>query len=555
MKKALSIILALSMATMVFTSCSGGGSAASANAGNNTAASASKQIDNLNVCVASEPQTIDPALNDAVDGADYIVTMLEGLVTVDSQGNTVGGIAQNWDISPDGITYTFHLRDANWSDGKPVTAGDFVYAWQRVIDPATASPYENYMEYVKNGADIFNQQNNMQPGDLGVKAADDKTLVVTLEAPCGFFLELCGFPTYMPLRQDIVSAHPDDWTQSADTYLSNGPYMLKQWDHNSQIVMARNHKYWNDGSITGPNTITWKLMDDPNSIFTAYKSGQLQFAEGLPNQEYDGLKASGDLVIYNWLGTYYIDMNNTKPPFDNKLVRQAINLVIDRNYIVSTVTKGGEVAANNFVPPGIKDTSGADFNAKATPAVNIDPAQYDANVKQAQDLMAQAGYPNGQGFPTFDYLTNDSGAHVAIATYLQQLFKDKLGISMNVQKMDWNTFLAARQNGDYVVARDGWIADYADPMTFLAMFRTGDGNNNAKYSNTQYDALIDAANKETDPAKRFDDMYQAQNILMNTDYGVCPVYYYTSPVAQNQNLQGIYITPTGFSYFFWTTTK
>jgi len=549
MKKALSVLLALTTALFVLSSCSSGGSSSNANA----AAAGSKALSSLTACVASEPQTIDPALNDAVDGADYIVQMLEGLTTVDSQGNRVGGIATNWDISSDGLTYTFHLRDANWSDGVPVKAGDFVYAWQRVIDPATASPYENYMEYVKNGAAIFND--GMSPSELGVKALDDKTLQVTLEAPCGFFLELCGFPTYLPERQDIVSAHPDDWTQNAGTYVSDGPYMLKSWDHNSQIVMVRNHKYWNDAKITGPETLTWKLMNDANAIFTAYKTNQLQFAEGLPSQEYDGLKASGDLVIYNWLGTYYIDMNNTKAPFDNPLVRQAINLVIDRNYIVNNITKGGEIPADNFVPRGVNDPTGADFNSKATPAFSIDSNQYDANVTQAQQLMSQAGYANGQGFPQFDYLTNDSGSHVAIATYLQQVLKEKLGITMNIQKMDWNTFLAARQNGDYVVARDGWIADYADPMTFLGMFKTGDGNNNAKYSNPQYDALIDAANKETDPAKRFDDMQQAQSIFMNKDYGVAPVYYYTQPAAVNPNLQGIYATSTGFVYFFWTTGK
>jgi oligopeptide transport system substrate-binding protein len=393
-----------------------------------------------------------------------------------------------------------------------------------------------------------------------VKATDDKTLVVTLEAPCSFFIDLCGFPTFLPVRQDIIEKHPTNWTQSASTYLSDGPYKLQSWTHNSQIVMAKNADYWNAKSITGPNTITWKLMSDPNAIFTAYKTGQLQYAEGVPSQEYDSLKASGDLQIYNWLGTYYIDMNNTKAPFNDPKVREAINLVIDRNYIVNSITKGGEVPADNFVPPGIKDPDGTDFHSQAKSAYSVAAADYDANVTQAQQLLSQAGYKvpgntTGKDFPTFDYLTNDAGAHVAIATYLQQTLKDKLGITMNVQKMDWNTFLAARQQGNYVVARDGWIADYADPMTFLSMFKTGDGNNNAKYSNPQFDALIDAANKETDATKRFADMQQAQQILMNTDYGIAPIYYYTQPAAVSPKLQGIYNTPTGFTYFFWTTSK
>lgn len=545
---------------------------------------------NLNVNVASEPQTIDPALNSAVDGAIMTGHMFEGLYRWADSGELVDGVedcdlaelvpgqAESYEkvVNDDGtVTYTFKLRDGiKWSDGKPVTAGDFVYSWKRLATPATAADYCYMIDMVKGYAEINggipekDAQGNVvlgedgqpvikeyaDPDTLAVEAPDDKTFVATLTYDCPYFLEICAFPAAFPVREDVVSADPDGWTHNVSTYISNGAYTLTQWEHNSQIVMAKNENYY-DYDKLGPDTITFKLMDDNNAMLTGFNSGELDFIEDMPVDEIPSLLNSGDLRIVPYIGTYYVCYNVEKAPFDNPKVRQAFTLAIDAQYIVENVTQTGQVPASGFVPSGVAGV-GPDFRAEGgdywTPAT--DDAQYEKNCEQARQLLAEAGYPNGEGFPTVTYLYNTSDNHKKIGEALQQQWQTALGVEVKLENQEWAAFLETRKEGNYQIARNGWIADYNDPISFLDMWLTGGGNNDAQYSNPDYDAAINEAKSTADPEARMAAMHRAEDIIMGQDWALGPIYFYTQKYMLNSDVKGMYYTPLGY-FFFDRCTK
>ncbi|MCI8475199.1 MAG: peptide ABC transporter substrate-binding protein [Oscillospiraceae bacterium] len=545
---------------------------------------------NLNINIASEPQTIDPALNSAVDGAIMIGHMFEGLYRWADSGEMVDGVqdcnlaelvpgqAESYEkvVNDDGtVTYTFKLRDGiKWSDGKPVTAGDFVYSWQRLATPATAADYCYMIDMVKGYAEInggipetdadgkvvLDEEGNpvikeyADPTTLGVEAPDDSTFVVTLTYDCPYFLEICAFPAAFPVREDVVSADPEGWTHNVETYISNGAYTLTQWDHNSQIIMAKNENYY-DFDKLGPDTLTFKLMDDNNAMLTGFNSGELDFIEDMPVDEIPSLLSSGDLRIVPYIGTYYVCYNVEKAPFDNPKVRQAFTLAIDAQYIVENVTQTGQVPASGFVPSGVAGKDG-DFRAEGgdywTPAT--DEEQYEKNCEQARQLLAEAGYPNGEGFPTVTYLYNTSDNHKKIGEALQQQWQSALGVEVKLENQEWAAFLETRKQGGYQIARNGWLADYSDPISFLDMWLTGGGNNDAQYSNKDYDAAINEAKSTADPYARMAAMHRAEDIIMGQDWALGPIYFYTQKYMLADGVKGMYYTPLGY-FFFDRCTK
>ena len=520
------------------------------------------------VCIASEPQTIDPALNSAVDGAIMTQHMFEGLMKWSDSGHPVNekgnmnyaalaaGQAESYEKTDNGdgtVTYTFKIRsDAKWSDGQPVTANDFVYSWQRLANPLTAADYCYMIDMVQGYAAV--NAGEADPTTLGVSAPDESTFVVNLTYDCPYFLEICAFPAAFPVREDVVSADPDGWTHNVDTYLSNGAYTLTQWDHNSQIIMAKNENYY-DYDKLGPDTITFKLMDDNNAMLTGFNSGELDFIEDMPVDEIPSLLNSGDLRIVPYIGTYYVCYNVEKAPFDDPKVRQAFTLAIDAQYIVENVTQTGQVPASGFVPSGVAGV-GPDFRAEGgdywTPATTEE--QYAENVKKAQELLAEAGYPNGEGFPTVTYLYNTSDNHKKIGEALQQQWQTALGVEVKLENQEWAAFLETRKNGEYQIARNGWIADYNDPISFLDMWLTGGGNNDAQYSNPDYDAAINEAKSTADPEARMAAMHRAEDIIMGQDWALGPIYFYTQKYMLNTDVKGMYYTPLGY-FFFDRCTK
>ena len=524
------------------------------------------------VCIASEPQTIDPALNSAVDGAIMTQHMFEGLMKWSDSGNPVNekgnmnyaalaaGQAESYEKTDNGdgtVTYTFKIRsDAKWSDGQPVTANDFVYSWQRLANPLTAADYCYMIDMVQGYAAV--NAGEADPTTLGVSAPDESTFVVNLTYDCPYFLEICAFPAAFPVRQDIIEAYGDTWTtdDNSSHYISNGPWKLAEWVHDSYIKMVPN-EYHYDAANLGPNSLTFQLMEDQNSMLAAYRSGDLQFIEDMPVDEIAGLLASGELNIVDYIGTYYVCYQTQAAPFDNALVRQAFTLAIDSKYIVEQVTQTGQVPATGFVPAGIydADANGDDFRTVGGDYWDapVDDATYQANCEKARQLLAEAGYPNGEGFPTVTYLYNTSDAHKAVGEALQQMWQEELGVTVQLQNQEWNAFLQTRKDGDYSIARNGWIADYNDPCSFLDMWYTGGGNNDAQYSNPEYDAMIDAAKATSDPAERMSYFHKAEDIIIGQDWALGPIYFYTQKYMMADDISGAFYTPLGYFIYGYCT--
>ena len=523
--------------------------------------------------IASEPQSIDPALNSAVDGAIMLGHMFEGLMKwKDSEVETPGsdgtctnaelteGQAESYEkvVNDDGtVTYTFKIRsDARWSDGKPVTAGDFVYSWQRLVTPETAADYNYMIDSVVNANEIM--AGDMDPTELAVSAPDDSTFVVTLTSDLPYFLEVCAFPATFPVRQDVTTKEDgtpnDQWTFDVATYLCNGPYKLTAWNHNSEIVMEPNEQYYDVANL-GPDKITFKLMDDQNAMLSGFNSGELDFIEDVPQAELPSLIASGDLKIVDYIGTYYVCYQTQKAPFDDPRVRQAFTLAVNRTFIVDKVTQAGQVPANGFVPAGVYDAAGStgdDFRTVGGAYYSIEgdaDYSYEANCEKARELLAEAGYPNGENFPVVEYLYNTSDAHKAVAEALQNMWETELGVKVTLNNQEWAVFLQTRKDGNYSIARNGWIADYNDPMSFLDMWLTGGGNNDAQYANADYDAKIQEAKNTTDPAARMKLVHEAENIIMGQDWALNPLYFYTQKYMLSDRVGGMFYTPLGYFFF------
>lgn len=515
----------------------------------------------LAVCLASEPQTIDPALNSAVDGSIMVNHMFEGLAkwVDDGAGNATlaPGAAESWEkvVNDDGtVTYTFKMRaDGKWSDGKPVTAADFEYSWKRLSSPETAADYCYMIDMVQGYAEI---QEGADKETLGIKAIDDSTLEITLSYDCPYFEEVLAFPATFPVRSDIVEGNAE-WTYDVATYIGNGPYKMKEWSHNAYILTEKNPEYY-DYENLGPDTIKYTLLDDANAMLAAYNSGELQFINECPTDEVANYLASGELQIVDYVGTYYVCFNTEDEIFSDPRIRKAFNLAIDRNYIVENVTQTGEVPATGFVPAGVYDAAGAgsdDFRTVGGDYYSVAAEDYQKNCDEARALLAEAGYPNGEGFPTVEYLYNTNDNHKAIGEALQNMWQTELGVNVTLSNQDWNVFLETRKNGEYQIARNGWIADYNDPCSFLDMWYTDGGNNDAQYSNPDYDAAIDAAKATSVQEERMKAFHTAEDILMGQDNVLGPIYFYVNKYMMDENVEGMYYTPLGYYFFGYTTRK
>jgi oligopeptide transport system substrate-binding protein len=541
MKRKISIILAFVLViSMMLTACAG----------------VSGKSDTLNVCAGPDPDTIDPALNSAVDGATMIIHAFEGLYTLDKDGVPVPGQAESYDVSDDGKVYTFKLRDGlKWSDGEPLKASDFVYSWKRAVDPATAADYE-YMFDVIDGYvydDPATEEDEREQTNLNVVAPDDKTLVVTLKTATPYFLELTAFPTFSPVRQDMIESKGDAWATEVDSYIGNGPYKMVEWVPGSHILFEKNKNYWNYKKL-GTDKIKFVLMEDDVAISTAFKQEEILFADSVPNDEIDAWKDKPEFNLQGQLGTYYISFNTQKAPLDNPLVRQALTLAVDREWICVNIGKSGQQPAGAFVATGLRDADPTkEFREVGGDYYDPSGAAYEDNLAKAKELLAQAGYPDGKGLPTMEYLYNESTGHQAIGEALQDMWK-KIGVNITLVSQEWGTFLNTRKNGDYYIARNGWLSDYNDPISMLDMWITGGGNNDAQWSNAEYDALIAQVKASDDPAERFELMHKAEDIIF-AESMLCPIYYYVDLYLLNQKVEGFWSSPLGYKYFMFATVK
>jgi oligopeptide transport system substrate-binding protein len=544
------ILLFLGISLIVMGVSAGGGKQQSAPTGTT-----------ITMVFGSEPNTIDPALNSAVDGAIYMSHAFEGLYKYVDNGQgraqAVPGQAAGAPkktVNSDGtVVLVYTLRDnLKWSDGKALTAADFVYTWQRLVDPSTAADYSYMIDMVKNANEIMAGEKDKR--ELGIRAINDKTLEITLTYDCPFFDEIACFPATFPVRQDVIEKAGDQWTFSPSTYISNGPYRMKEWVHNSYLLFEKNPSYYAPAA-GGPDNLRFALMDDDNALLAGFRSKELDFIETVPVDEIPALLSSGELKIADYLGTYFVSFNTQRAPFNDARIRKAFTLVIDRDYIINQITRTGQKPASGFVPAGMADAAGAgsDFRKTGGDYYSISPADHQKNVAEAKRLLAEAGYPNGVGFPVVEYIYNTNDAHRAIAEALQDMWRTGLGVTVTLSNQDWAVFLDTRKTGNYSIARDGWIGDYNDPINFLDMFITGGGNNNSQYANPAYDRLIAAAKGTAVQADRMRFLHQAEDLLVGADYAVGPIYFYTQTYMMNPALSGMYYTPLG--YFFFTNVK
>lgn len=508
----------------------------------------SSNSDALIYNLGEDPETIDPTLNTSSGAGSIIDNAFEGLMRLDENEKAVPGVATSVDESADGLVYTFHLReDAKWSDGQGVTAKDFEYSWVRALTKETAAEYAYQLFYIKNGQK-FNEGKATRD-ELGIKVIDDYTLEVTLEAPTAYFKELTAFTTYMPLREDIVSADPEGWALDPATYVSNGPFKLVQWDIKDQLVFEKNEEYWNASNIKLPGVV-FKLVTDVNTAYASLKAGDFDMVDTVPPAEIAAGQEEGLVTIYPNLATYMLVLNvgkqstlpeDVKKVLNDPKVRRALSISIDRKAIVENVTKAGQVPAYSYVPKGILNSEGKDF---------ADKEYYDANqanVEEAKKLLAEAGYPNGEGLPTLEFMYNTEGDHKLVAQAIQQDWA-KIGVNVELTNQEWKVFLNTRQEGQYEIARHGWSGDYVDPITFLDLWLTGGGNNDAGYSNAEYDALVNQAKAEGDEAKRWELMRQAEDILME-EMPIIPLYYYTKVKAAKPEVKGVRVSTLGHVFF------
>ena len=501
----------------------------------------------LKVQVGPDPETVDPALNSAVDGGNMILHAFEGLLTLDENGQLKEGQAESWETSEDGLTWTFHLRDGlKWSDGTDLTAKDFVYSWQRVCDPNVAAPYaETVLGMVKGYDEAI-------AGDitkLDVQAPDEKTVVVNLANPCPYFGELAAFATLNPVQQATVEANGDAWATSADTYISNGPFMMTEWVPGSHITFSKNPNYWNAEAIK-LDKLEFELIEDSNAAYSAYTSGEVDMIKDVPTEEIPSLQGNEEFHVDPIIGTYYVSLNLQKEYFQDARVRKALSLAIDRNYVANTLMQGTYSPASAIVGPGWLDTDGSSFAENAnggTPYIDND--NFDANLEEAKKLLEEAGYPNGEGFPQIEYTTNDAGYHKVVAEYLQQAWA-AIGIDLKVNIVEWASFTPMRRNGEFDIARNGWVGDYTDPSNILELFCTTSGNNDGKYTNADFDAAIEDSRATTDAATRSADLHKAEDTLMN-DAGCIPIAYYNDFWLQSSKITGAWHSSNGFWYFMY----
>ena len=521
--------------------------------------------------LGAEPATIDPALTIDLVSRNIALQVFEGLTRIDNKNTPQPAIAKSWTISKDRKTYLFTLRDAYWTNGTPVTAYDFEYAWKRSLSPELAASYAYHLYYVYGGeafntsikigskyyaqavdakgnpltkkvggkdVPVANMAKEINPSkNVGVKALNAKTLKVYLQSPTAYFLALTAFNTLYPVCKAVVSTN-DKWASDVKTFVSNGPFKLTQWSHMDKMVFVKNPTYWDKNNVK-LTKVTFLMVEDSSTALSMYESGQLDSAASVPSSELPKLVASGDVKILPSLATYLYMFNNTKKPFNDVRVRKALTLAIDRKGITQSITKGGQTPALAMVSNGIPDAlPGSDFRKVGGSYFK------DNDIATAKALLAQAGYPNGKGFPTFTLGFITSDARRTIAEAIQQMWKKNLGIICTLKNEERGVYLNDWASINYDVMWTGNNADYMDPNTFLEVFVTGGGQNNTGWSNKSYDALIAKAKVTTDPKARMATLHAAEKIIM-TDMPILPIYFYTNPVLLSKHIKNFYESPLG----------
>lgn len=490
--------------------------------------------------LANEPDGIDPGITNNSFASPILNNAFEGLVAYSSEdGSLIPGEAESWTISDDGIVYTFTLRDGlKWSDGSDHTAQDYVYAMQRILDPATGARYVDFLLGYVAGAAEYYEDNSIGFDTVGIKALDDKTLEMTLIAPAPYWLDILTMWTFSPVQEATVAANGDRWTASAEAYVSNGPFKMAEINLGESFVLEKNPYYY-DADKVKLDKVTFRFIADLGTSLMAYENGDINGMSTVPSSDVARLKAEdAGIVMSPSYGTVWYDFNCAKAPFDNVLVRKAFCQAVDRTAIIEDVAQVDADPAYSFMAPGYV-VNGEDLMDTASNNEISD----EADIEAAQATLAEAGYPNGEGFPeiTLSYYSNESVGKIveAVARQLQ----DALNISIKISNADWAVYYDEHVAGNYDIGAMGWSGDYVHPMTFLQILTTGDANNNVFYSNAEYDALVAQAANMTDAEAAFEVMRQAEAIAA-AEYPVLPLYYKANTMLMHDNVTGYFVTPS-----------
>ncbi len=500
------------------------------------AAEAKPQVLKLNL--HTEPPTADPGLAEDTTSGAIVRATFDGLTRSDESGKPVESAAESVEVSQDLKTYTFKIRDAKWSNGDPVTAKDFEFAWKRVLDPKTAANYAYQLYYIKNAEKANKGEAKLD--DVGVKALDDKTLQVTLENPTPFFLELTSFYTYYPVNQKVVTADPK-WATEAKTHVGNGPFKMESWEHKSKLVLVKNENYWDKDTVK-LEKIEFSMVEDENTELSMYENGEIDWAghplSSLPTDAIPALKDSGKMTVQPIAGTYWYKFNTEKAPFNNVKIRKAFSYSIDRQSLIDNILQTGQLPATGAVPPSMELKSGGYFKDNDTETAK----------KLLEEGMKELGITK---LPPITLSYNTSESHKKIAEAIQDQWKKNLGIEVKIENKEWKVYLEDLHEGNFQIGRMGWLGDFNDPINFLELYKDKEGgNNDTNWEHPKFKELLNQSALEADPAKRKQILADAEAILMD-EMPIAPIYFYTQSWVKKDEVKGVKVDGLGFVDYKW----
>ncbi|KAA6453172.1 peptide ABC transporter substrate-binding protein [Bacillus swezeyi] len=488
----------------------------------------------------NEPTSFDPPIGFNNVSWQALNNLMEGLTRLGADHEPLAASAEKWDISEDGKTYTFTIREqAKWSNGDLLTAGDFEYAWKRLLDPKTGSSAA-FLGYVIEGGEAFNSGKGTKD-DVKVEALDDKTLKVTLASPQKAFLNILANPAFFPVNQKVAEENPK-WHEEAETFVGNGPFKLTEWKHDESLTMEKSDTYWDQDTVK-LDQVTWAMVDDRNTDYQMFQANELDTSY-VPAEMSEKLMGSDQVKVFEQAGIYFYRFNVNMEPFQNEKIRTAFAMAVDQEEIVDYVTKNGEKAAHGFVSPGMKGPNGKDFREEGG-----DVVKYDAD--EAKKLLEKGmKEENYQKLPAVTLTYSTKPEHKKMAEAIQQKLKSTLGVNVKLANMEWNTFLEQQKALKFQFSQSSFLPDYADPINFLESFQTDNSMNRTGWSSKEYDQLINAAKNEADEEKRHELMHQAEKLLF-AGMPIIPIHFYNQVHLEKENVKGIIRHPVGYIELKW----
>ena len=489
----------------------------------------------------AEPKSIDPGLLTDQSGIAVNSLVSEGLTRQGKDGTPEPGLAEKWDVSEDGLTWTFHLREnIKWSSGEPVTADDFKFAWLRVLEPATASEYAYMLHYIKGGQ-AYNEGKGKKE-DVGINVIDSKTLEVKLERPTAYFASLAASPTYAPIREKFFDEKGKNFALEADAMEYSGPYKIKSWKHDSNFIMVKNENYWNKDHIK-IDEVEMVLVADSTAELNAFNNGEIELIR-LTAEQYKRYEKDPRVNVFRNNSVWYLEYNMENKFLANKKIRQALTLAVDKEEMANTIVKGTGEAAYGIVPTGFPGESKTfrEENGDSYPKYNPEEAK-----RLYKEGLAELGVTE---LPELSLIINEAGNNKKIAEYVQEKIRTNLGANIRIEPIPFKERMARLQQKDFEIVLSGWGSDYADPMTYIDLFVTNGGNNHSSYSNPKYDELIKTANNSSDNKVRMQAMRDAEKIL-GDDMPVGVMLYSTRVIMLNPKIKNVYFKGIGAEYYLY----